>query len=89
MSSDQFQQMANHQSGLLGVSDASAVVRDVLARVASVVGAVEAIDLFCDRVRMAIGSLSAALSGLGLLVVSGGIGASSPVIHRRTCEGLE
>jgi acetate kinase len=38
----------------------------------------EAIDLFRDRVKTAIGVLSAALGGLDSLVFSGGIGENSP-----------
>jgi acetate kinase len=81
--------MANEESGLLGVSETSADIRDLLDRQAADVRAAEAIDLFCYRVRSAIGALSAALGGLDSLVFSGGIGENSAEVRRRTCEGLE
>src|SRR5262249_54399947 len=54
MTPEQFHHMANHESGLLGVSETSADVRDLLARAANDVRAAEAIDVFCYRVRTAI-----------------------------------
>jgi acetate kinase len=89
MTPERFHHMVNHESGLLGVSESSADVRDLLARAADDVRAAEAIDLFCYRVRSAIGALSAALGGLDSLVFSGGIGENSAEVRRRTCEGLE
>jgi acetate kinase len=89
MTPEQFHHMVNHESGLLGVSETSADVRDLLARAADDVRAAEAIDLFCYRVRSSIGALSAALGGLDSLVFSGGIGENSAEVRRRTCEGLE
>lgn len=89
MTPERFHHMVNQESGLLGVSETSADVRDLLARAADDVRAAEAIDLFCYRARSAIGALSAALGGLDSLVFSGGIGENSAEIRRRTCEGLE
>ena len=64
------------------------MLRDLLDRAADDVRAAEAIDLFCYRVRSAIGALRA-LGGLDSLVFSGGIGENSAEVRRRTCEGLE
>jgi acetate kinase len=89
MTPEQFHHMVNHESGLLGVSETSADVRDLLARAAEDVRAAEAIDVFCYRVRSWIGALSAVLGGLDSLVFAGGIGENSAEIRRRTCEGLE
>jgi acetate kinase len=80
--------MVNQESGLLGVSETSADLRDLLARRVEDARAAEAIDLFCYRVKTAIGALSAALGGLDSLVFSGGIGENSPEVRRRACEGL-
>lgn len=89
MTPDRFHRMVNHESGLLGISETSADLRDLLARCNADVRAAEAIDLFCYRVKTAIGSLSAALGGLDSLVFAGGIGENSPEVRRRACEGLE
>lgn len=89
MTPARFHRMINHESGLLGVSETSADVRDLLAGRGADARATEAIDLFCYRVKTAVGSLCAALGGLDTLVFSGGIGENSPEIRHRVCEGLQ
>ncbi len=88
MTPEQFHRMVNQESGLLGVSETSADLRDLLDRREGDARAAEAIDLFCYRIKTGIGSLSAALGGLDTLVFSGGIGENSPEVRRRACEGL-
>src|SRR5207248_9495763 len=88
MTPEQFHRMANRESGLLGVSETSADLRDLLARQGADDRAAEAVDLFCYRVKVGIGTLAAALGGLDTLVFSGGIGENSPEFRRRACEGL-
>jgi acetate kinase len=85
---DRLDAMVNHESGLLGVSETSPDVRDLLARRGSDERAAEAIDLFCYRARLAIGALAAALGGLDTLVFSGGIGENAPAIRAEIVEGL-
>src|SRR5579872_7337806 len=89
MSAAQFQHMANHQSGLLGVSGTSSDVRDLLAREAKDARAAEAIELFCYQAKKWIGSFAAALGGVDTLVFAGGIGENSPAIRARICKGLD
>ncbi len=88
MTADQFDNLVNHESGLLGVSETSSDVRDLLARQSVDVRAAEAIDLFCYQAKKWIGAFAAALGGLDTLVFSGGIGENAPEIRRRICEGL-
>jgi acetate kinase len=85
----QFHHMVNHESGLLGVSETSSDMRELLAREKADVRAREAVDLFCYQARKAIGALAAALGGLDTLVFAGGIGERSPEVRARICEGLE
>ena len=89
MSVDQFDNLVNHESGLLGVSETSSDVRDLLERQNVDVRAAEAIELFCYQAKKWIGAFAAALGGLDTLVFSGGIGENAPEIRRRICEGLE
>jgi acetate kinase len=89
MTTEQFHTLVNHESGLLGVSETSPDLRDLLARQAHDVRAAEAVALFFYQARKAIGALAAALGGLDILVFSGGIGENSPVARARICEGLE
>ena len=84
----QFYEMVNQQSGLLGVSEISPDMRDLLAQEAADVRAAEAVALFCYQAKKWIGSFVAALGGLDTLVFSGGIGENAPLVRARICEGL-
>jgi len=88
MTSVQFEQMVNHQSGLLGISATSSDMRDLLARESRDVRAAEAIALFCYQARKWIGAYAAALGGLDTLVFAGGIGENLPIIRQRICSEL-
>jgi acetate kinase len=88
MTAAQFQQMANHESGLLGVSGTSSDMRDLLSREAGDARAAEAVALFCYQAKKWIGSFAAALGGLDTLVFAGGIGEHAPLIRERICNGL-
>lgn len=84
----QFYEMINHKSGLLGVSEISSDMRDLLAQEAHDVRAAEAVALFCYQAKKCIGSFAAALGGLDTLVFAGGIGENMPGIRARICDGL-
>ncbi|MDP2653214.1 MAG: acetate/propionate family kinase [Candidatus Omnitrophota bacterium] len=88
MTASQFDEMINHESGLLGVSEISSDLRDLLARESDDVRAAEAVALFCYQVKKWIGSFAAALGGLDTLVFAGGIGENAPLIRARICDGL-
>jgi acetate kinase len=84
----QFEQLVNHESGLLGVSEISADVRELLEREAGDVRAAQALELFCYQAKKWIGTLAAALGGLDVLVFAGGIGENAAMIRGRICAGL-
>lgn len=88
MTVEQFHTMVNQQSGLLGVSEISSDLRDLLASESHDPRAAEAVALFCYQAKKWMGSFAAALGGLDTLVFSGGIGENSAVIRARICEGL-
>jgi acetate kinase len=88
MSAAKFQQMVNHESGLLGISEISSDLRDLLAQEAGDVRAAEAVALFCYQAKKWIGAFAAALGGLDTLVFAGGIGENSPQVRTRICAGL-
>ena len=88
MSAKQFNEMVNFQSGLLGVSETSSDMRDLLDCEARDVRAAEAVALFCYQVKKWIGAFAAALGGLDTLVFAGGIGENAPAVRSRICEGL-
>ena len=81
--------MVNHESGLLGVSEISSDMRDLLAQEAADVRAAEAVALFCYQAKKWIGAFAAALGGLDTLVFAGGIGENAradPRAHLRRAE---
>ncbi len=83
-----FNEMVNFQSGLLGISETSGDLRDLLEREAQDVRAAEAVAVFCYQVKKTIGAFAAALGGLDTLVFAGGIGEHATVVRARICEGL-
>jgi acetate kinase len=83
-----FNEMANFQSGLIGISETSSDMRDLLGRETQDVRAAEAVALFCYQIKKWIGAFAAALGGLDTLVFSGGIGENAPAIRARICNGM-
>lgn len=84
-----FNELVNFKSGLIGISETSSDMHDLLEREPEDERAAEAIALFCYQVKKWIGAFAAALSGLDTLVFAGGIGENAPVIRARICNGLE
>jgi acetate kinase len=83
-----YQKMVAKESGLLGVSEISSDVRDLLALEAGDVRAAEALALFCYQIKKWIGAFAAAMGGIDTLVFAGGIGENSATLRTRICEGL-
>ena len=88
VTTEQFYEMVNHKSGMLGVSETSPDMRDLLAQEASDIRSAEAVALFCYQAKKWIGSFAAALGGLDTLVFAGGIGENAPLVRARICDGL-
>jgi acetate kinase len=88
LSAKQFNKMVNFQSGLLGMSETSSDMRDLLDHEMHDVRAAEAVALFCYQVKKWIGAFAAALGGLDTLVFAGGIGENAPAVRERICDGL-
>ena len=88
MSPEQFDDMVNFRSGLLGISEISSDMRELMNREAQDVRAAEAIALFCYQVRKWIGAFAAVLGGLDQLVFAGGVGENVPQVRARICDGL-
>jgi acetate kinase len=84
----QFNNLINHESGLLGISETSSDMRDLLAKESDDIRAAEAVALFCYQAKKWIGAFAATLGGLDTLVFAGGIGENCPVIRSRICEDL-
>ena len=89
LSAEQFNHLINHESGLLGVSETSSDMHDLIEQQKTDTRAAEAIDLFCYQIKKCIGAYSVVLGGLDTLVFSGGIGEHAALIRARVCSELE
>ena len=88
LSSEAVSDLLNKKAGLLGVSDLSSDMEELLAKKDSK-NAGEAIELFCYQARKFLGALSAVLGGVDTLVFTAGIGENAPVIRELICRGME
>ncbi|NVB85606.1 MAG: acetate/propionate family kinase [Kofleriaceae bacterium] len=79
----------NHDAGLVGVSEVSADMREVLAaRAAGHERARLAVDVYAHRVRQAIGALAVTLGGIDALAFTGGVGEHAAEVRALACRGL-
>ena len=83
LSPPQLGELINRGAGLLGVSQTSADMRDLLSREADDPRAAEAISLFCYGAKKFLGALAAALGGLDTLIFTGESGSMPHV-----CDGV-
>ncbi len=76
-----------HESGLLGISGISSDMREILKKhVQGDARADLALDVYTHRLNALIGSMTASLKGLDVLIFTGGIGENTPLIRERACD---
>lgn len=83
LSTDEIENLLNHQSGMLALSGISGDMRVLLADKSE--AAQQAIDYFVHHTHRAIASLAAALGGLDALIFTAGIGENSAAIRQQIC----
>lgn len=81
--------LISYGSGLLGVSETTPDMHDLIQIEETDMRAKEAIALFCYEAKKRIGAYMAVLGGVDAIIFSGGIGSASPRIRATICEGLE
>lgn len=87
---DQANNLLNKHSGLLGISDISNDMRELIKAMNDGNDRARlAIDIFCYRIRKYIGAYAAVLGRVDHIVFSAGIGENTPLVRRKSCEGLE
>ncbi len=82
------EQLLDKESGLRGVSGKTGDMETLLDMRAVDAGAAQAVEKFCYEARKTVGSLSAALGGLDVLVFTGGIGERAAPVRAAICESL-
>jgi acetate kinase len=81
--------LLNKNSGLKGLTGSNDV-REIQRRAdTGDTVAVEALDLYCYRIRKYVGAYTAALGRVDALVFTAGVGENSPQIRAGVCAGLE
>ena len=85
---DELDRVINKRSGLLGVSETTSDMRDLLAHEKDDPRAALAIAIFCYQARKFLGAYAAVLGGLDTVVFTGGIGEHAAPIRARICEQL-
>lgn len=89
LSADAVEDLLNNASGLLGLCGTKDM-REVERRLgAGDEDAAAAFELFCYRVRKAVGSFLAVIGRADAVVFTGGIGEHSAAVRERCCEGLD
>jgi acetate kinase len=88
MSPAELEEALSRKSGLLGVSETSPDMRDLLAAEAADPRAAEAVELFCRQARKHVAAMAASLGGIDGLVFTGGIGENAAPIRARIVGGL-
>jgi len=81
--------MMNKHSGLQGISGVSSDMREIEKEYHHIERAKLAHDIFTYRLKKYIGSYAAALSGLDIIVFTGGIGENSSLVRKNSLEGME
>jgi acetate kinase len=86
---ERFNRFVNFECGLLGLSETSGDMRELLLRERTDSRAADAVALFCYQAKKWVGAFAAALGGVDTLVFAGGIGENCPAVRARICSGLE
>ncbi|KPK85425.1 MAG: acetate kinase [Phycisphaerae bacterium SM23_33] len=90
LSLEQLDEALNTRSGLLGVSQVSNDMRDVLSAAAGGrESAALAVELFVYRLAKYVGAYYAILPGVDAVVLTGGIGENAVPVRRELCRRLE
>jgi len=88
LNNKQLDSIFNHESGLLGVSETSADMGDLLKIEQSDQRAAEAIALFCYQVKKTLCAYAGVLGGIDTIVFTGGIGENAFRVRSEICAGL-
>jgi acetate kinase len=89
-SSEELNNLLNKKSGLLGISEISNDMRNLIeAQTRGDLRARIAIDIFCYRIRKYIGSYLAVLGSTDAVVFTGGIGENNAMVRSEALKGLQ
>lgn len=83
--------LVNKQSGMLGITGISSDMREIedAAFKDKNERAILGLDMYHYRVKKYIGAFAAAMGGVDIVVLAGGIGENGPETREAVCEGME
>lgn len=90
MSPEDVDNLLNKKSGLLGISEHSNDLRDVIEKMKD--GSEKAklaLEIYCYRIKKYIGAYAAAMGGFDVLVFTAGVGENSALIRQKATHELE
>ncbi len=89
LSMAQVDSLLNKKSGMLGLTEKTNDFREIEeAAEHGDAACIQALEIFCHRLRKYIGAYMAVLGGLDVLVFTAGIGEHSPLVREWTCANL-
>lgn len=81
-------EMLNKKSGLLGISELSNDMREIMKAKETNKKAKLALDIFIYRIKKYIGAYTLVMSGADSVVFTGGIGENNPALVEEICKGV-
>jgi len=87
MAIEEVESLLSKQSGLQGVSGQTGDVEALLSLDND--QAELAVNMFCYRIKKYIGAFAAALGGIDVILIGGGVGEHAPIIREKFLSGLE
>ena len=88
LTTEDMDKFISERCGLIGVSETSSDMRDLLLSRNRDPRAAEAVQLFCYLAKKHLCALASTLGGVETIVFAGGIGEHSPEIRAGICDGL-
>lgn len=91
MSVEEVNAILNKKSGMLGLSHISNDMRIIEDEILEKQNpnAIQALDVYCYRIKKYIGSYFAAMNGLDVLIFTGGVGERMPIMREQVCRELD
>jgi len=91
MSVEEVNSILNKKSGMLGLSHISNDMRTIEDEILGKQNpdAIQALDVYCYRIKKYIGSYYAAMNGLDVLIFTGGVGERMPIMREQVCRDLD
>jgi acetate kinase len=87
---DEIEHALEHEAGLLGISERSGDMRDVVAGAEAGDQRCQlAFDVYSHRLAASIAAMATSLGGLDALVFTGGVGEHQPTVRAEACKRLE